>query len=319
MEPPQSLLVVRLSAMGDIVLALQVTQEVARQWPACRITWVCNAAFAPMVRAMPFVHEVIPFQKKEKLRGLFRLIRELRKRRFDLAWDLHGLLRPSLITLLSGARKKWGIRSDKGLRGLTYSRCIPRLPGEAGRHLQAYAQAFPRAAGLDDTVRQLLQMRPAPAFPWESFFHGDPCRRFTLVTDSSQPAKNWTRFDALTEKILQEIPDSRVAWCAGKPVPPPRDFPAGRFLNLTGCPMDEMLALLRQPAVFVGNDTGPMHLSTALGNRVLALFGPTRPEDSGPRPLHPERVKVVEAPGGDLPALETHTVLEALRELIARR
>ena len=82
--------------------------------------------------------------------------------------------------------------------------------------------------------------------------------------------------------------------------------------------MDEMIALVRRPATFIGNDSGPMHLSAASGNRVLAIFGPTSPRRFGPFPLEDPKHRVVEAPGGRLDQLEPATVLAALQELRAR-
>ncbi|MBM3864132.1 MAG: glycosyltransferase family 9 protein, partial [Verrucomicrobia bacterium] len=97
------------------------------------------------------------------------------------------------------------------------------------------------------------------------------------------------------------------------------DFPAPgeRFLNLTGCPFEEMLALARQPSVFIGNDSGPMHLSAAVGNRVLAIFGPTAPERFGPWPPESTRTLAVRAPGGNLEQLPAATVFASLLQWLA--
>jgi ADP-heptose:LPS heptosyltransferase len=115
--------------------------------------------------------------------------------------------------------------------------------------------------------------------------------------------------------ILEKISDSRVAWCAGAPTQPDFAVPEHRFLNLSGCPFGEMLALARQPSVFIGNDSGPMHLSAAVGNRVLAIFGPTSPDRFGPWPPGSKRTASVVAPGGVLADLAAEKVLEALEAL----
>jgi ADP-heptose:LPS heptosyltransferase len=94
--------------------------------------------------------------------------------------------------------------------------------------------------------------------------------------------------------------------------------PPDRFLNLTGCPLDQMIALVRAPATFIGNDSGPMHLSAASGNRVLAIFGPTSPRRFGPFPLDHPKHQAVEAPGGELAKLDPASVLAALQQLRAR-
>ena len=91
--------------------------------------------------------------------------------------------------------------------------------------------------------------------------------------------------------------------------------PDGRFLNLTGCPFDEMIALCRQPSVFIGNDSGPMHLSAAAGNKVLAIFGPTSPLRFGPWPIGSPRTRAVQAPGGVLADLSAAAVLLELERL----
>ena len=139
-----------------------------------------------------------------------------------------------------------------------------------------------------------------------------------IFTDSRGAEKEWKGFSALTRMILETLPDSRVAWCAGAPTQPDFTVPANRFLNLSGCPFGEMLALARQPSVFIGNDSGPMHLSAAVGNRVLAIFGPTSPDRFGPWPPGSPRTAAVTAPDGDLALLTAETVFEALRDLLAR-
>lgn len=79
-----------------------------------------------------------------------------------------------------------------------------------------------------------------------------------------------------------------------------------------------MIELVRQPSVFIGNDSGPMHLSAAFGNRVLAIFGPTSPLRFGPWPIDSPRTKNVVAPGGNLANLKPEAVLDAVIELTGK-
>ncbi|HYP17373.1 MAG TPA: glycosyltransferase family 9 protein, partial [Opitutus sp.] len=158
-------------------------------------------------------------------------------------------------------------------------------------------------------------LRADAPFAWRNFFSGDPRKTFVIFTDSRGEGKQWPHFAALMTRLLAEQPDSRIAWCAGKASEPPIDVPSGRFLNLAGCPLEQMIALVRQEAMFIGNDSGPMHLSAASGNRVLAIFGPTSPRRFGPFPLSSPRHRAVVAPEGQLTELEPAAVLEAVREL----
>jgi hypothetical protein len=192
--------------------------------------------------------------------------------------------------------------------GLFYNRRVPLPPGPSPDHAIRILQEFPKSLGLDADIAIPLVLHPAETFPWASFFDSDPTRRFVIFTDSRGVEKEWKGFGELTRLILEDLPDSRVAWCAGVPTAPDFPVPSERFLNLTGCPFEEMLALARQPSVFIGNDSGPMHLSAAVGNRVLAIFGPTAPERFGPWPPESTRTLAVRAPGGNLEQLPAATV-----------
>ena len=314
----QSLLVIKPSSLGDIVHALQVVQTFARERPDCRISWVVRERFAGLVRAAPFVHEAIIFRRRDGWRAFVQLLRQLRARQFDAVWDMQGLLRSGLMTAAARAPQKWGRKDAREGAGFFSNRRINLPDGAGPYHALDILQQFLRADGVTPRLDFPLELTPGPAFPWQGFFAGDARSRFVIFTDSRGAEKQWPHFNELTSLIFREIPDSRVAWCAGQPAKPEVAVPAERFLNLTGCPMDEMLALVRQPAVFIGNDSGPMHLSAALGNRVLAIFGPTSPRRFGPYPLEAPKHRAVEAPGGQLDRLLATEVFAVLQELRGR-
>lgn len=314
----QSLLVIKPSSLGDIVHALQVVQTLAKERPECRISWVVRERFAGLVQAAPFVHEVIIFRRRDGWRAFWRLLRQLRARRFDAVWDMQGLLRSGLMTAAARAPVKWGRPDAREGAGFFYNRRVNRPEGPGPHHALEILQPFLRADGVTPRLDFPLVLRAGEAHPWRGFFTGDPRSTFLIFTDSRGVEKEWPRFDELTALIFRSIPDSRIAWCAGQPDQPEVAVPAGRFLNLTGCPMDQMIALVRQPATFIGNDSGPMHLSAASGNRVLAIFGPTSPRRFGPFPLEARKHCAVEAPGGQLDRLDPAAVLAALQELRSR-
>jgi len=314
----KSLLVIKPSSLGDIVHALQVVQTFARERPECRISWVVRERFAGLVQAAPFVHEAIIFRRRDGWRAFLRLLRQLRLREFDAVWDMQGLLRSGLMTAAVRSPEKWGRPDAREGAGFFYQRCVARPAGVGPYHALEILQPFLASAGIKPTLHFPLELKAGDRYPWQAFFAGDPRRTFLVFTDSRGVEKEWPRFSELTALIFSAIPDSRVVWCAGKPTQPDRPVPADRFLNLTGCPMDQMIALVRQPATFIGNDSGPMHLSAASGNRVLAIFGPTSPRRFGPFPPESPKHRAVEAPEGVLARLEPAAVLAALQELVAR-
>jgi ADP-heptose:LPS heptosyltransferase len=314
----KSLLVIKPSSLGDIVHALQVVQSFATERPGCRITWVVRERFAGLVQAAPFVDEAIIFRRRDGWLAFWRLLRQLHERHFDAVWDMQGLARSGLMTAAARSTVKWGRPDAREGAGFFYDRRVRRPEGAGPHHALEILQPFLATDGVAPRLDFHLKLRPGPTFAWGRFFAGDPRSTFVIFTDSRGAEKEWPRFGELTELIFRSIPNSRVAWCAGKPAKPDGAAPAGRFLNLTGCPMDEMIALVRQPAVFIGNDSGPMHLSAASGNRVLAIFGPTSPRRFGPFPLSAPKHRAVEAPEGRLDRLEPAAVLAALQELRAR-
>jgi heptosyltransferase I len=251
---------------------------------------------------------VIHFERKKGARGLLDVLKTLRTRRFDAVWDMQGLLRSGLMAAAARSPVKWGRNDSREGAGL-FTRKV-NMAQE--KHAIPVLLEFAKTLGVEDGVEFPLELRPGPVFPWMSFFEGDPRRRFVIFTDSRGAEKEWKGFSDLTRLILENLPESRVAWCAGKATAPDFQIPEGRFLNLTGCPFDEMLELARQPSVFVGNDSGPMHLSAAVGNRVLAIFGPTSPLRFGPWPPGSPRTASVVAPGGVLADLTAEAVFEAV-------
>ena len=315
----QSLLVIKPSSLGDIVHALQVVQTFARERPDCRITWVVRERFAGLVQAAPFVREVIIFRRRDGWRAFLRLLRQLRARQFDAVWDMQGLLRSGLMTAAARAPEKWGRPDAREGAGFFYNRRVERPAGPGPHHALEILQPFLKSAGVTPRLDFPLVLKAGPGLPWQAFFAGDPRNTFVIFTDSRGAGKEWPRFSELTDLIFRAIPDSRVAWCAGQPGKPEVPVPTDRFLNLTGCPMDQMITLVRAPAVFIGNDSGPMHLSAASGNRVLAIFGPTSPRSvsgrirSGSRSIGRWR-----RPAGRLADLEPPVVLAALQELRSR-
>lgn len=312
---PQSLLVIKPSSLGDIVHGLQVLQSVTRQLPDCRVTWIVRDRFAPLVEAAPFIHEILPFFRKEGIQGLWKVVKSLQGREFDAAWDMQGLLRSGLMLGASHAKEKWGRADSREGAGFFYHRRVALPHGAAPYHAIPVLQGFPRALGLDPEIQFPLLLEPGAKFDWSSFFQTDPDLNFVIFTDSRGVGKEWPGFDELTRLIWEQIPNSRVAWCAGSKMEPSNLPPDGRFLNLTGCPLPEMIELVRQRSIFVGNDSGPMHLSAAVGNKVLAIFGPTSPERFGPWPLHSSKTQSIQASAGKLIDLEPGTVMNALLAL----
>lgn len=316
----KSLLVIQPFALGEIVHGLQVVQSLAWARPDCRITWVVSEEFADLVQASPYVRETIVFSQRAGWGAFLALRRKLEIKMFDAVWDMAGVPRTGLLTSAVKTLEKWGRADARGFSGYFYNRRVALPTGPGPHHALDILQAFLRAAGVPQRLYFPIELKPAgTTYPWEELFSGDPRNTFVVFPDKRTKDQAWPYYSELTAFILEKVPDSRIVWCAEEKIQPSCSMPAPRFSNLTGCPLAEMIALVRQPATYVGKESGAMHLSAAAGNPVLALFGgASDPRVTGPYPVDATKHRAVPAPDGRWDKLQPAVVLAALEELRLR-
>ena len=315
----KSLLVIQPFSFGEIVHGLQVVQSLAWARPDCRITWVVSEEFVELVQASPYVRDTIVFSQKDGWGELFGVRRKLEIKMFDAVWDMAGVFRSGLLTGAVKSMERWGRADARRFAGYFYNRRITAPSGAGPHHALDILQHFLRAAGVPQRLYFPMELKPASkTYAWEEFFSGDPRNTFVIFSESRTKAGAWPFYSELTAFIFEKIPDSRVIWCGLEKSQPHCVMPAPRFLNLTGCPLAELIALARQPATFVGNECGPMHLSAASGNPVLALFGAGDARQTGPYPVDAAKHHAVSAPDGRLEKLTPAAVLAALEVLRQR-
>lgn len=306
------LLIVKPSSLGDIVHGLLVAATARAQLPELEINWVVSDRFAALVEASPDVNRAIHFDRRGGAGAFWNLLSRIREEPYDLVWDLQGLLRSGLMTAAARAPDKWG-RVDGREGAPLFFRKVPAPPGGFPAHAVDILAQFLPTLGLEARVTEPVRLKAPEAFPWKPFFTRAEGPVFVLFPDSRGAHKEWLGFADLSRLLLGRWAGCRVCWCGGGRMEPDFAAEAGeRFLNLTGCPLPEMLALYAEEAVFVCNDSGPLHLAAATGKRVLGVFGPTPPERFGPYPLEDPKHRVVQAPGGDLSRLRPEAVAEAL-------
>jgi len=299
-SPVRDILIIKLSSMGDIIHSLPVAHALREGFPEAHITWLVDAGYEDLLVGNPDVDEVVTFRrarwgKAAYLAGGFSEVVEfarcLRCRRLDMAVDLQGLFRSGLIAYLSGARVRLGFENAREMSGMFYSHqvSVPRTKLHAVDRYMLVARflgipsngrEFPIVPSSDDRGHvdsflasygiggrdALVVLAPAARWPtkrwqWEkfaglaNFFNHKPSTYSVLIGD---------RNDApLLERISARMRSSPVI--------------------AAGCLTLRQLAhLLARADLFVTNDSGPMHLASAVGAPTLAIFGPTDPELTGP-------------------------------------
>jgi ADP-heptose:LPS heptosyltransferase len=316
----RSILLVRLRLVGDVVFTTPLISALRRQYPRARIVYVVENAAAPIVANNPHLTDVIIAPHRRGLGRIaddWTLARRLRRERFDLALDLHGGPRSAWLTRASGATVRVGY--DVPGRSWMYTRVVHRPRSLRPRHsvenqwdlLRAVDPVF--SAGpvperdrvevtLDPRAARAIDGRIAgwhiPAGAQIVVLHvsaGNPFRRWpesafaelaaALVrghdgdaagTRDRQPADN--RWLVITGGPSDRAATSRVLADAKA-----RAGAAGeRLVDGESLSLGDLRALCERAALYIGGDSGPLHLASASDVPIVGLFGPTLPERSAP-------------------------------------
>lgn len=288
------ILVVRLSAIGDVVMASGLIPALRARWPDAQISWLAEPATAPLLRQHPALSEVIVWPRQEwralwrarRLGALWRAVGEfrrgLRARRFDITLDAQGLLKSGLMAWWSGAPRRVGLLSREGSQWLMTERVSARAGDDTrmsheyrdlAAHLGAPPDSFRLWLAVGDTARDAARARLAEAGVTGGFV--------ALAPFTTRPQKHWfeDRWAALARALRAE---GRVPVLLGGPAD--REAAARiaaeapGLVDLTGrLPLDQTVAAIGEAGLLVGVDTGLTHMGTALGRPTVALFGSTRP------------------------------------------
>jgi heptosyltransferase II len=282
MKAPSSILIVRYSALGDVVLATSVLDPLRARFPEARLEWVTDAPYVSLLEGLPHLAAVHGLR-----RGDCAGSRELRRRlrgRFDLAIDLQHKVRSALLARAAAPRRLTYRQRSPGRALLSLVGFDPPL---ARAHATAlYAEvlsplgiAGPGAMRIGSAERAraaaaeaLRRARPpvvalAPGGRWAT--KRWPVERFAMVADAlAGRGASLALVGGPTDRQVLE------AFRATLHAPLAAD--------LSSLPVDALAAALAQVGLLVTNDSGPVHLASAMGTPALVLFGPTSVVRWGP-------------------------------------
>lgn len=268
---PQALFVTS-NRIGDCVISSGVIREIGRQLPGVEITVACGRPPAPFFRAAPGVKQVIVLDKKKAAGHWFDLWRQVRGRRWDMVVDIRG---SALAWLLSARRRVvYSRRWETGLRKVEMVSRLMGSPTPLDPEIFLDDQARSEAAAVIDPALAGGAPIPAPIL----------APILALAPIAHQPGKSWPadRWGALVERLKAE---PRFDGWRFMPVGGPGDRPpatpalqaaGARGIDFVG--RGDILcsaAAIDRATLFVGNDSGLMHVAAALGRPTLGLFGPT--------------------------------------------
>lgn len=342
--PPARILLIRLGAIGDVVMASGLLPALRETYPQARIDWLTEEFNADLLRHNPRLDRLHLWPRRrwrelrrtgryrQFAREVFDLVRALREERYDLVLDLQGLLKSGIWAWLSGGRRRLGLGSREGSQCLmteTVDRRVKNaLIGSEYRKLAEFLGAPPAAFALDIAVADADRAQAAELLRTAGV-EGDYA---AIAPFTTRPQKHW--FDERWAELAQEL--AARGWpvvMLGGPGDRERaraihGLAGGRMIDLAGqTHLGLSAALIERARLLVGVDTGLTHLGIALGAPTLALFGSTRPySDTGRRNARVLYEKLDCSPcrrrptcGGSYDCMRRHTpdsVLAGVAELL---
>jgi heptosyltransferase I len=280
-------LIVRLSAMGDVLHTLPAVEALREAYPAARLDWVVDEKWASLLEGSPALDRVVSINRKS-LHSLTSCVRELRSARYTCAVDLQGLYKSAVLAWLSGAPRRAGFdrrAAREGGASIFYTERIT----PSGRHVAEHNLEIVKHLGASEPLRRFplkisadTDARVASALDKQGlrdFFAFSPAgswrakcwppHRFGELCRELEERRGWRSVMILgpgEEALGEEV---RKAAAPASPVHIPTTLP-------------ELMALVNRAKFLVGVDSGPLHLAVALGTPTVGLYGPTDPARNGP-------------------------------------
>ena len=316
-------------------------------YPGSWLTWLVEPGSASVLRSQPWLDEVLVFPRDELSRALrqgrvgraasraWAFRRELRRRRFDLVVDFHSILKSGVLSALTGATRR-----------VAYARPFGRELGWWFAHERArlHPRRMSRFARNDALVRFLAVQEPAAARPLVfpageddggAAEAGPAAVAIHPGTSDSTPHKRWSiaGYAALARRLRDE--EGRPSLVTVGPARGDREFADAIVAASDGAAtlapetpgLGELAALFARCALYVGSDTGPMHVASLVGTPVVQLLGPTDPVENAPWDAVPSRSVRVQigcnpcrrgcAAAVCMGVIPHESVLEAARALLA--
>jgi heptosyltransferase-1 len=285
--PERRFLVVRLGSLGDIVHTFPAVAALRESFPSSEIIWLTHARWKPLVATGGLASKIWTTETRA-LSSLKQTMREIRQANFDTAIDYQGLWKSASLPFLAGVKKRIGF-STESIREFGVPLLYTDRVHATSEHVADQNGELSLRAGAISPVADLhLQPPPLHDEALFKYLSARSVERYIVLSPGGGwRSKCWPpeRFGALCRMIS----DSLALRCVVNYGPGEDDLATKtRAASSDTDPLlfngelGPLMSLLRHAVCVVGGDTGPLHLSVALGTPVVALFGPTNPARNGP-------------------------------------
>jgi lipopolysaccharide heptosyltransferase II len=316
----RKILLIKLSAVGDVVHTLPVLNKLKRRYPAARLDWLVTPPIAELLQHNPAISNVIEFARDEwsapwrstPYVSAARLIAQLRAVEYDLVIDLQGQFRSAVFAFTSGAPVRIGF--DKP-HAEVWKNSPRNIPADARKHAWQGAREGSWLVYTDYIALPTLDIHPVERYlgigpmlglddgpadfscpiPQEAraridalvdYYEIAKAKLLVMAPGTNWETKEWRR-EAFAEVARHFMPKGFAVALIGsereRGLCDEVTKLAPGAINLAGeTTLSELAALISRATICVTNDSGPMHLAVALGRPVVSIFGPTDPVWAGP-------------------------------------
>jgi len=318
----KNILIIKPSSLGDIVRTLPILHFLRRRYPNAQISWLIRTEFADLLTFQPELDKIITFDRghfgkmvwnPEAGRDFVCFLRRLHQMRFDIVLDMQGLFRSGFLTFATGAPVRMGFARARELAWLFYTHKV-KTPTKQEHVVTSY-QRFARTLEPQNkeenmpfniSINQDSQKTARDKLQQAGF--NKEKKYVVLLPGGTESAKRWQtdKFAALAQQLYKRYDTAIIVLGAGavekslaeEIVQKARQVCNGKtnqagtenkhpgsieIINMVGLTdLNEMLAILNEAALVIGNDSGPLHIAAALGVPLVGLYGPTNPVVVGP-------------------------------------
>lgn len=287
MTAPDSICLLRTSAIGDVTHVVPLVRTLQQAWPQTSLTWIVGKLERKLVGDLPGV-EFVTFDKSSGWAGMREVHKALREQHFDALLQMQVAMRSNLLSLGIKATQRIGYDAarSKDLHSLVINR---RIPARSGEHVLDALGSFIEPLGLKQTQVRWNIPVPAGAHAWAAAVLPGDTPTLLVSPTSSHALRNWRpeRYAAAMDHAAacgwrvaliggpssgeRAMADAVLAACKRTP------------LDLTGKDtLKRLMALLTRAQLVLTPDSGPMHMANAVGTKVLGLHAASNPDRSGP-------------------------------------
>ncbi len=302
MQTPR-ILIVRLSAIGDVIQSTPIACALRERFPDAFLAWVVERNAGQLIEGHEALDQVITLPRGwlKSPSGVWQLRRRLHDLRFDIAVEAQGLTKAAILARLSGARRRigfghpWGRELSRWINTETVDTPGPHV-------VERNIQLLRPLEIVEPEVRFLLPERDEDRRTADEHIRRMGFEQgFAMINvGAGWPSKLWPgdRYAAVATHLGQawQLP-SMVVWAG----PQEKEIAARIVAGAEGFAQEgptttlrELGSLARRATIFIGSDTGPLHLAAAVGTPCVGLFGPWPAEIHGP--FGPQHIALQKAP-----------------------